>query len=86
MKELKKLLLDHTDGHNELAKQLIDKEVIFNDDLEKIFGKRQWASRADELLLDSNIKEETTEVKDNKPKLGEEPNTESQSTEEESAN
>jgi cell division protease FtsH len=29
---------------------LIDREVIFAEDVEKIFGKRPWTSRADELL------------------------------------
>ena len=29
---------------------LIDREVIFAEDVEKIFGKRPWISRAEELL------------------------------------
>jgi cell division protease FtsH len=29
---------------------LIDKEVLFAEDLEKVFGKRQWASRAEEIM------------------------------------
>ena len=29
---------------------LIDREVIFAEDVEKIFGKRPWTSRAEELL------------------------------------
>jgi cell division protease FtsH len=29
---------------------LIEREVIFAEDLEKIFGKRQWTSRQDELM------------------------------------
>ena len=29
---------------------LIDREVIFAEDVERIFGKRPWTSRAEELL------------------------------------
>ena len=29
---------------------LVDREVIFAEDVEKIFGKRPWTSRAEELL------------------------------------
>lgn len=46
----KQILLEHKDGHAKLAELLVQKEVIFADDVEKIFGKRPWASRADELL------------------------------------
>jgi cell division protease FtsH len=33
-----------------LAQLLIEREVIFADDVEAIFGKRPWTSRAEELL------------------------------------
>lgn len=46
----KKILLEHAKGHNELAEVLIKREVIFTEDVERIFGKRQWASRTDEIL------------------------------------
>ena len=46
----KQILLQYKDGHNEVAQILIDKEVLFAEDLEKVFGKRQWASRAEEIL------------------------------------
>ena len=46
----KKILTDNTIGHNTLAELLIEKEVIFAEDLERIFGKRPWASRNDELM------------------------------------
>ena len=36
------ILSNHKDGLSQLAQQLIDKEVIFSDDLETIFGKRPW--------------------------------------------
>ena len=46
----KSLLLEHRGGHAELAKVLVEKEVIFAEDVEKIFGKRPWTSRTEELL------------------------------------
>ncbi len=46
----KKILTEHKEGHAQLAQLLIDREVIFAEDVEKIFGKRPWVSRADELL------------------------------------
>ena len=46
----KKILLEHKEGHAELAQLLIDKEVIFAEDVERIFGKRPWISRTDEIL------------------------------------
>ena len=46
----KQILTDHKEGHAQLAQLLIDREVIFAEDVEKIFGKRPWVSRAEELL------------------------------------
>jgi cell division protease FtsH len=46
----KSILSEHAEGHAQLAQLLIDREVIFADDVEKIFGKRPWTSRAEELL------------------------------------
>ena len=46
----KKILTDNAKQHNELAELLIEKEVIFAEDLERIFGKRPWTSRNDELM------------------------------------
>lgn len=46
----KKILTEHAKGHNELAEVLITREVIFTEDVEKIFGKRPWTSRTDEIL------------------------------------
>ncbi|MDE6198610.1 MAG: ATP-dependent zinc metalloprotease FtsH, partial [Muribaculaceae bacterium] len=46
----KQILREHAQGHNELADVLISREVIFTEDVEKIFGKRQWTSRTDEIL------------------------------------
>ena len=46
----KKILSEHREGHNQLAQLLIDKEVIFAEDVERIFGKRPWASRSEEIM------------------------------------
>lgn len=44
------ILTEHKEGHAELAQLLIDKEVIFAEDVERIFGKRPWVSRTEEIL------------------------------------
>lgn len=46
----KQILTEHKEGHASLARLLMEREVIFAEDVEKIFGKRPWASRAEELL------------------------------------
>ena len=48
----KQLLNEHKEGHARLAAVLEEREVIFAKDVEEIFGKRPWKSRADELLQD----------------------------------
>ena len=50
----KALLQQYSVGHNQLAQLLIDREVIFAEDVERIFGKRQWASRSEEILADDS--------------------------------
>ncbi len=46
----KQILLEHKEGHNALAELLISREVIFAEDVEKIFGKRPWVSRSQEIM------------------------------------
>lgn len=46
----KEILKKHAEGHGQLADTLVTREVIFTEDVEKIFGKRQWISRTDEIL------------------------------------
>lgn len=46
----KNLLLEHKEGHNKLAALLLEREVIFAEDVEKIFGKRPWVSRSEEIM------------------------------------
>ena len=53
----KQILSEHKEQHNELAQLLIDKEVIFAEDVERIFGKRPWASRSEEIMAANNNQE-----------------------------
>ena len=59
----KKILSEHRDGHAKLSQLLIDKEVIFAEDVEEIFGKRPWASRSEEISA-NKISEELKKAED----------------------
>ena len=65
----KALLLEHKEGHNQLAQLLIEKEVIFAEDVEKIFGKRPWTSRSEEIMAS----EEASKQKEEKQEKEETP-------------
>ena len=52
----KNILMEHKEGHNALAELLIQKEVIMAEDVEKIFGKRPWLSRSQEIMEDEQPK------------------------------
>ena len=47
----KEILLKNAEGHAQLSALLLEREVIFAEDLESVFGKRPWSSRHDELIL-----------------------------------
>lgn len=72
----KDLLRQHQEGHAQLAQLLIEREVIFAEDVEKIFGKRPWTSRSEEIMAG--------EEKNNLPKAEE--NTPSEKAEEKENN
>lgn len=57
----KKILLEHSEGHKKLANLLLEREVIFSEDLETIFGKRPWEKH------DIDESEAGEEVKATKP-------------------
>lgn len=57
----KAILTEHSEGHDKLADLLIEKEVIFAEDVEAIFGKRPWASRSEEIMAETQVEE--SEVK-----------------------
>lgn len=46
----KQILNEHKEGHAQLAQLLVEREVIFAEDVERIFGKRPWASRSEEII------------------------------------
>ena len=66
----KNILMEHKEGHNALAELLIEKEVIMAEDVEKIFGKRPWLSRSQEIMEDEQPKvhDDAKEVDDDKVK------------------
>ncbi len=54
----KNIITTHREQHKELADLLVEKEVIFADDVERIFGKRPWISRQEELSKENKKEEE----------------------------
>ena len=65
----KALLTEHREGHAQLAKVLVEREVIYAEDVEKIFGKRPWTSRTEELLSlneKENANKDSEELTENK--------------------
>lgn len=68
----KNLLLKHKEGHNQLAQLLIEREVIFAEDVARIFGERPWTSRTEEIMAieeqEKKAQQEDTEVRLEEPK------------------
>ena len=46
----KRILSENKEGHSKLAQVLLDREVIYSEDVEHIFGKRALISRSQEIL------------------------------------
>ena len=46
----KDILRKHAEGHKKLAELLLEREVIFTEDLEEIFGPRPWGKKKEEEL------------------------------------
>ena len=67
----KKLLEDHREQHKQVAELLLEREVIFSDDLERILGKRPW-------------KDEDEETETQEEKESDSQKTETEKTEEDS--
>jgi ATP-dependent metalloprotease FtsH len=64
----KNILESHKDLLSKLAKQLLEKEVIFKEDLENIFGKRQWKNSEEREIIEKKIAEQH---KNDEPKVEE---------------
>ena len=74
-----KILKENTSGHTQLSDRLLEKEVIFGEDLESIFGKRKWEKQIEPakvpdksiaenaVVPDKNSGEETVEPDQTKP-------------------
>ena len=60
----KRLLLEKKEGHAALAQLLVDSEVIYAEDVERIFGKRPWTSRTEQLLEANQEQQEQAAVSD----------------------
>ncbi|MBR5146556.1 MAG: ATP-dependent zinc metalloprotease FtsH, partial [Bacteroidales bacterium] len=73
--EALRILGDNLDGLTQLANKLIDKEVVFGDDLEIIFGKRPWvkeeigfpkeSQQSTDNGQQNDIKDESNDTNDN---------------------
>ncbi len=77
----KQILSDNQKEHGELSQLLIEKEVIFAEDVERIFGKRKWASRSEEIMAyeqqnKASVKAEEPSIEEVKERTGEEKNKE----------
>ena len=57
----KRILSENAEKHNLLAEQLLKVEVIYTEDVEKIFGKRPWVSRSEEIMEKQNGEAKTEE-------------------------
>jgi cell division protease FtsH len=72
----KKILSEHKLEHNTLANLLIEKEVIFAEDVERIFGKRPWASRSVEIMAANKpADKDAEESKETAPSVESNPET-----------
>ena len=60
----KRVLTEHKEGHAALAQVLIDREVIMAEDVEKIFGKRPFTSRTEEILALNDEEEKRRKAAD----------------------
>ena len=58
----KSIISSNREKHQELANLLVENEVIFTEDVERIFGKRPWVSRMDELMNENKNNENKEDV------------------------
>lgn len=79
----KSLLTEHSEGHAKLSQLLVEREVVFAEDVERIFGPRPWVSRTEELL--DEAKADAKPEDKNAKESGAQSGTEEQSFENEKA-
>ncbi|MFV0267453.1 MAG: cell division protein FtsH, partial [Draconibacterium sp.] len=69
----KQVLRGHAEGHAKLANLLLEREVIFSEDLEEIFGKRLWEKKH---LIGENGDNKAPEISIDEPKSAQDTETE----------
>ena len=63
----KEILRKYAEGHHELRTILLEREVIYTEDVERIFGKRPWSSRTEEIIkANEELEKERAEEAKNK--------------------
>ena len=60
----KRILSENKEKHNQLAQRLVEREVIFAEDVEEIFGPRPWSSRSEEIFTANRISNELKQAKE----------------------
>ncbi len=58
----RQILDQYKDGHHQLADLLQQREVIYTEDAERIFGPRQWASRTEDILKEQAAADQDGDV------------------------
>jgi cell division protease FtsH len=71
----KRILQENAEKHHLLANVLLEREVIYTEDVEHIFGKRPWISRSQEIL---DLQEKAAE---DKPEPAANPDVQPEATE-----
>ncbi len=79
----KNILTEYTSQHHQLTDVLLEREVIYSDDLERIFGKRKWLSRSQEILAQQELTqpEKTDSPGEEDSKTDESPEAKEENTE-----
>lgn len=81
----KSILKENADKHRQLAELLLEREVIFTEDVERIFGPRPWKKREDE-IADEEKESEAAEAPKNEAAKPDEKTQDTQASEETGAN
>ena len=71
----KRILQENAEKHHQLTNVLLEREVIYTEDVEHIFGKRPWISRSQEIL---DLQEKAAE---DKPEPAANPDVQPEATE-----
>jgi len=70
------IITENRNKHKALADLLVEKEVIFAEDVEHIFGKRPWASRMEEIIKESAKNDDSNPIIENEPQSTEDTSNE----------